>query len=159
MILGGGAFAGWKIFFDTVPQQVATSTPQNSFDNLQGDKFNIRTRGGQSVTVPDFRDDASSTTFGNDTYYQLTNNEETQGDDATFDIEYSSDNSVSIFLLKEPLKEARLAAEAELKKFFPLSDEELCDLDVIVGVPIDISETYAGENLGLSFCPDSTYLQ
>ena len=92
------------------------------------------------------------------TYYQLTDNQEVQGDQAQFEIVYGTDSSIKIGLIKEPLKDSRLAAEAKLRSLFPLSNQDLCKLDVFVSVPAMVNDTFAGGNLGLSFCSGAVKL-
>ncbi len=113
---------------------------------------------GSTYPVPDFRQGKKADTLPAGTYYHLTDNQTTQGPEAQFEIQYGTDNSITIVLLKEPLKAARLAAENSLRTFFPLPDEALCKLDVFVSVPASVNETFAGNNLGLSFCQSGTRL-
>lgn len=121
-------------------------------------KIILRTLTGQAITAPDPTSGKPSNDIGAYTYYYLTSNQQAQKSNAEFDIVYGTDSSISITLLKEPLGEARLAAELALRKFFPLSNTQLCDLDITVAVPVDVNERYPGANLGLSFCPGAVTL-
>ncbi len=133
-----------------------TVNPGNSSTTEKS--IQLQTNTDQTVTIPDFTISKTSFTIGAHQFYYLTSNQETQGANAQFDIIYGTDSSISIGLLKEPLGQSRLAAEAELRKLIPLSDSELCTLKVTVEVPYQVSQLYPGQNLGLSFCPGATEL-
>lgn len=120
--------------------------------------ISIQSKDGTSYMVPDPTVGKKFDAMSGGTYYQLTENQDTQGDQAQFEIVYGTDSSIQIGLTKEPLGQARLAAEKQLRTFFPLTNEQLCSLDVYLGVPAQVNETYAGKNLGLSFCPNAVKL-
>ncbi len=67
--------------------------------------------------------------------------------------------SFAIGLEKEPIAQSRLEAEAYLKSVLQISNDDLCTLNVFVGVPASVNQFYAGRNLGLSFCPGSVSLE
>lgn len=70
-----------------------------------------------------------------------------------------SENRILISLLAEPLGETRKNAEVELRASLKLSDADICALSNLeVWTLPSVSETYSGENLGLSFCPGSVLL-
>lgn len=72
----------------------------------------------------------------------------------SYNIAYSvPDSSFSIALLSEPLAAARTAAEAAFLNVLGIDQTNACRLTVYEEVPSALSATYAGENLGLSFCP------
>jgi len=162
----------WYLFLSkpatTQPQPV--SSGQNPFGQPAGntsttipgntiqETTQLQTNTGQNITVPDLTAGKVGFPIGTHQFYFVTSNQETQGDNAQFDIVYGSDSSISIGLFKEPLGQARLAAEASLRKLIPLSDPELCTLKITVAVPYQVSQFYAGQNLGLSFCPGATVL-
>lgn len=133
---------GTNPFTSTTSTGVPITEPATEITALDGTKYRI----------PDPTLGKKSDMLDSGTYYQLTDNQETQGDNAQFEIIYGTDSSIKIGLVKEPLKDSRLAAEVVLRKLFPLSDQELCKLDVFVSVPAMVNETFAGNNLGLSFC-------
>jgi hypothetical protein len=119
----------------------------------------ITAKDGSTVTVPDFRPGKESVNEGNVTFYYLTQSNQGQGqDNSQFDIIYGTDSSVTVSLLAEPIGAARAAAEAALRSYFPVSDAQLCQMNVIVAVPNDVNAQYSGENLGLSFCPGAMQL-
>jgi hypothetical protein len=65
----------------------------------------------------------------------------------------------NISLLKEPIKDARLEAENYFKNMLGLTNDQMCALSYSVGVPQDVSDTYAGHDLKFSFCAGSTEIQ
>lgn len=70
-----------------------------------------------------------------------------------------AENRILVSLLAEPLGETRQKAEAELRAALMLSDADICALATLeVWTLPSVSETYAGEDLGLSFCPGSVLL-
>lgn len=167
LILIVGTYAGFAWFAGPSSQTATSTNSGNPFGGSGGSSggtggtqggLTIPTKDGGTVTVPDFTQSAPSASEGSERYYYLTNNADTQGASAQYDIQYGTDGSVTVSLLSEPIGTARLAAEEKLRSFFPLSNDQLCSLDVIVGVPNYVNSTYSGNNLGLSFCPGSTPL-
>ena len=76
-----------------------------------------------------------------------------------FKITYESGTSFfNIVLLKEPLGAMRQEAERFLKSRLGLSEQNMCLLNYFVGTPYNVNPTYAGTNLGFSFCPGATVL-
>lgn len=70
----------------------------------------------------------------------------------------ASDNSFTIALLKEPLRDTRSAAEQALQKTLGISQTEMCNLNYAVLVPYSVNQFYSGQNLGFSFCPNAAAL-
>lgn len=66
---------------------------------------------------------------------------------------HEPNGSFMIDLYDENLAVARLYAEEHLRKILPYSEEELCDMDIVVRTNEFVSEDYAGLDLGLTFCP------
>lgn len=118
----------------------------------------IETSGGQTISVPDFIRDRQPFIVASKAFYFITDNQQTKGDAAEFDIVYGTDSSISIGLFKEPLGAVRFAAETELKSLLRLDNATLCTLKVSVAVPNSVNSFYSGKNLGLSFCPGATKL-
>jgi hypothetical protein len=139
------------------PFGFSSTTPENT-PVTSAPLIPIQTVNGSTVQIPDPTIGKVPIPEGTNKYYYLTNNQERQGNNAEFDIEYGNDSSISIVLLKEPLGESRLAAEKSLKNLFPVSNSTLCSLKLTVAVPMSISSIYSGENLGLSFCPGAVQL-
>jgi hypothetical protein len=93
--------------------------------------------------------------WANPTYgYQVT-----QDDSASYSILYYPNNSgFLISLLKEPIGQSRLEAERFLKRKVSLTPDQFCKLHVQVFTSVDVNGNYAGQDLGLSFCPGSVKL-
>ena len=86
--------------------------------------------------------------------YQITEN-----DTSSYSILYYPNNSgFLISLSQEPIGQARLDAEKFLQSKLNLTQDQFCKLQVQVFTSIDVNETYAGQDLGISFCPGSVSL-
>jgi hypothetical protein len=153
-----------KAFHPATP--VTTGTNPFGQTGLQGGQttgtvantVKIQTRAGDMLSVPDFTTGHPSDKESNGTYYDVTQDSSGNELNPDFSIVYGTDSSVSIGLLAEPLSQARLHAEAMLRKLIPLTDAQLCALDVSVMVPASVSDVYAGTDVGLSFCPGAVKL-
>ncbi len=76
-----------------------------------------------------------------------------------FSIRYSPNSSTfNISILREPIGEKRREAEGVLRNLLGIADSDMCRLNMSVYVFGEVSDTYAGRNLGLSFCPGSVPL-
>ena len=64
----------------------------------------------------------------------------------------------TIALLQEPLKQTREQAEQYLIEKTGYSHGAMCHLRYMVSVPNSVSQIYAGQNLGWSFCPGAVQL-
>lgn len=118
------------------------------------DMIRVTLSDGSTADVPDFtktgQPEGASAVNG----YQVGG-----GDDEAFQIlYYPEDNGFLISLLSEPLGENRLRAEDVLRGRLQLTDAELCKLNAQVATSITVNETYAGQNLGLSFCAGAVRL-
>ncbi len=69
-----------------------------------------------------------------------------------------ADSSFQIILEAEPLGATRLKAENALRSMTGLSNTVLCTLHVSVTTTADINPQLAGEEFGLSFCPNAVSL-
>jgi hypothetical protein len=131
------------------PNAVATTT------------VSVTLLGGQTVVIPDFTKtpQPEGDTHVPEQGYLIAENRDT-GYEITY---FSSTDAQSPYILvslkKEPLGVTRMAAEAELRTLFSLSDEELCLMpDAEVWVNRSVNEYYSGMDLGFSFCPDAVLL-
>jgi hypothetical protein len=59
----------------------------------------------------------------------------------------------NIALLQEPIGPVRMEAEQYLMMRLGISHGQMCQLDYMVSVPVQVNSQYAGTNLGFSFCP------
>ena len=111
-------------------------------------------RDGSTISIPDFTKDTQPEWASADAGYQVVGNE-----DAPYQVIYFPDGSgFLVSLLQEPLGQSRLDAETALRQKLRLTNDELCKLSSEVGTTISVNETYAGRELGLSFCPGSVKL-
>lgn len=76
-----------------------------------------------------------------------------------FRVEYdASSTTFNIALTQEPIGQSRLNAEQFLESTLGLQQQALCGLRYYIGTTIGVNDSYAGENLGFSFCPGATKL-
>jgi hypothetical protein len=64
----------------------------------------------------------------------------------------------TITLIREPIGQARLDAEAFLERTLGLRKDQLCALNYSVNVTRYVNEQFTGRNLGFSFCPGAAVL-
>jgi hypothetical protein len=138
------------------PNPVGTGTlptppiGSSSSTNPTGSTFTIGTSEG-TVTVNNFYKNAAFVSSDGQAV-ALTQNPQ-------YTIVYNtSDSGFIISLLSEPLATARADAESGFLQELGISQGDACKLNVDEGVPIDVTSEYAGENLGLSFCPGAASL-
>jgi hypothetical protein len=132
---------------------ISTST-QNPSSSASVSLLKISASDGSTLVIPDFTKTNQPETANATSGYQVAGTNM-----ADFQILYYPQNSgFLITLFTEPLGQTRLEAEQSLKQKLGLSESQLCTLTVQVSVPDDVSDTYSGENLGLSFCPGAVAL-
>lgn len=120
-------------------------------------QLEILTKDGATIRVPDFTKGLSGKDVPGGPYYYLI--PDPLDGTLAYQISYGQgDSKITIGLFKEPLGQTRLSAEEKLRTFFPLTNDELCALQIEVLVPVGVNSFYAGKNLGLSFCPNSVVL-
>lgn len=116
--------------------------------------LNLKLQDGTIASVPDFTKVNQPTTANAENGYQIVGSN--TGD---FHITYYPQNwGILVSLYAEPLGSVRIAAENALRTSLGLSDSQLCKLTIDVRTSADVSDTYSGRNLGLSFCPGATTL-
>lgn len=129
----------------------------------------IRTRSGETLVVRDFTKDPKTVQDEQNpgVYYLAGTPEyclisescpehvELPGANVLYN---AADQSFTIALLDEPLRDARISAQQFLLGALGLSQEELCSLSYYVGTDYYVNELYAGQNLGFSFCAGSVAL-
>jgi hypothetical protein len=131
---------------------------QTSTNNTQTNAvIDLKTITGQIVEVRDFKKDPDVNTWYDESTFLIGDGKRNESN--AYQIFYfDTDRSINISLLSEPLGSVRLIAEEQLMKRLGLSKEVLCSLHINVGTPGFVSAVYAGQNLGLSFCPGSVKL-
>jgi hypothetical protein len=86
-------------------------------------------------------------------FYQMT------ADTAQYDVSYDQvSGNLTITLYGEDTKKSRASAEAYILKTLPYTQDEWCGFVVTVITNEFENPTWAGRNLGLSFCPGSVAL-
>jgi hypothetical protein len=131
-----------------------TSPSNTSTGYTNSSTLVVTLKNGSNVTVPDFTKQNQPSTANAESGYQVAGSN--TGD---YQILYFPQNSgflVSLFV--EPLGSTRLEAEAALRKQLGLTDTQLCALTIEVRTTVDVNQTYAGRDLGLSFCPGAVPL-
>jgi hypothetical protein len=118
----------------------------------------LRGTDGSVYHIPDYTQGHPSFDEAGETYYTVTEDTAQQEESDAYSIVIGSDSTISIGLTAEPLGKARADAEARLRELVPLSNAELCTLTVTVMASPRVNETYAGVDLGLSFCPGAVQL-
>jgi hypothetical protein len=67
---------------------------------------------------------------------------------------YGTDSSVFVTLNREPIAQSRIEAEQSFLRTFGLKKAEACRLNVVLNVTGSVAPYAAGQDYGLSFCPD-----
>ena len=67
---------------------------------------------------------------------------------------FTKDQSFLITILAQPIQANRDAAEQELLNELGISAADACKITVVLTVPAFVDETHAGQDYGLSFCPN-----
>lgn len=138
---------------------IASSTTQTGQNTLT-----LKTAVGKSIVVKNFLSDTKTVADPvNQGHYYLGNHFPFDSTPPTtmptYIIEYISPTQFfNIALIKEPIGKERMQAEQYLLSELGITKEDMCRLNYMVSVPVDVSEYYAGINLGFSFCPQSTPL-
>ncbi|MEM9336535.1 MAG: hypothetical protein AAGA35_01610 [Patescibacteria group bacterium] len=107
---------------------------------------------GRSVTVNNIQKLHETVTFDGENYKFADNSLNEAGYEILF---HAPDESFLISLESPPLKQARIAAEAELLEKLGISETDACQLTIRVATSLRVSETFGAKELGLSFCPGS----
>lgn len=149
VLAAGGA---WYVL--TQQQSLIEFVPAVANPRDSGATILLTTSSHKRISVPDFtfghpRVDLDKTDI---TLVLLSQTTDGVEEDPRYGIVFSSDGTFTIGLFKEPLREARIAAEQRLREFVEVSDDILCDLPITVAVPDTIQPRYAGRDVGLSFC-------
>ncbi len=140
------------------PSSGSTSTGAggSSAGSSAGKTITVPARGtGSPITVADFIHNGVTvpdpSNVGN---YYLTSFSSTE-----YAISYNSSTQFfTIALEQEPIGQARRDAEQALQQALGISSSQLCNLNYYLGTDDHTNSTYAGKNLGFSFCPGATLL-
>jgi hypothetical protein len=144
---------------DTIGSTSSPAVQTMTVADQKGNMIVMRDFINNGVTVHDVTNTGRYLLAGN-LGYCVSDTKQCQATSQTdFNIYYNSGpQSFTIAFNKEPIGEVRLAMERFLLTTLGLTEQQLCNLNYFVGVPIDINQQYAGKNLGFSFCPGATIL-
>jgi hypothetical protein len=159
----------------TNSNQTVTPPPPNSFpeststnessgqivSNSESNQTVSVTNGGTPITTRNFLNDPGVIHNPNNTpdYDILVGTSDPSAPNPPYEIDYSAkDQSFGITLYKEPLGQYRIEAENDLMKRLGITQTQMCNINYIVATGPGINDTYAGKNLGFSFCPGATAL-
>jgi hypothetical protein len=145
----------------------SSSTPATVAPGEQA--MSLAAQGGKTLVVKDFIHNGVTISDGaNAGRYLLAGNlgycfsdpRQCQAAPATsYGVYYNSGpESFTISLTKEPIGHARLDMEQFMIATLGITQEQMCNLNYLVGVTKYVSEQFAGKNLGFSFCPGATVL-
>ena len=148
---------------------IATSSPNTSIFPSGTRTITIITRAGTKIMVLDFINNGQTVAdaqnpgryyLAGEVGYCLPDGSCPAGAPAEdYNVVYDlKEQFFTISLLDEPIGSARKNAEAFLLKVLGISQTETCNLNYYVGTSIYVNETYAGKNLGFSYCPGATKL-
>jgi hypothetical protein len=137
--------------------QTATSTSTGSTQDVVVNTIELKGNGVMVRTL-DFTKDPSVEN-NSQGVYALSGGLRPTPNATPYSTLYSvGDQSFVVTLLQEPLGSNRLVAEQTLQKQLGIDQAAMCQLNYFVGVPSAVNETYAGKNLGFSFCPGAAEL-
>ena len=123
------------------------------------DQVLLQSRDGTPFPVRNFLNDADTYELSDDGIYIIGERSEAVVGQQYRIFYDTRDNSIIVSLRSEPLSISRDLAEAELRASTGLSATQLCNALIVVNVPREVSPTYAGRDLGLSFCQGSSRLE
>lgn len=146
-----------------------SSLPSSTTASQAARTLSIKMQNGSAVTVNDFihngvtiSDKANTGHYllAGNLGYCLSNPRQCQASSATnFTVYYNSaQQSFTIELTKEPIGQARLAMQQFMLKTLGITEQQMCNLNYLVGVTEYVNPLFAGKNLGFSFCPGATEL-
>jgi len=137
---------------DFVPPAGFSTLPQQPVDAVTPADDKLQSGDGVIVTAPA----RIGRSLGADSY-EISNEPNSLA--ARFNIVYFAEyDFFQISLETEPLAESRQNAEDIFLSQLQVSEADACRLNVSVRTRLEVSQFYAGTELGLSFCPDSVEL-
>lgn len=155
-------------YFSRTPEVVPTPTPitfptsGSSTTGTSVPPMNIKGFDGSIIAVRNFLGDADTSEDPvNPGYYYL--GYQTFGEKAVevppYLITYIVETQYfNITLSQEPIGETRKSVENYLLGKLGLTKTQLCALNYTIATPTSLNSTYAGMNLGFSFCPGAIAL-
>lgn len=122
--------------------------------SVGGNKLSISFKDGTTTLVPNFTLNNQPEGANPVNGYEVAGGEEQE----FHSIYFPEGHYFLVTLLQEPIGQARVRAEQELRSVLGLQNADLCKLNAEVRVSEEINEVYSGSNLGFSFCSDSVQL-
>jgi hypothetical protein len=129
----------------------------NNQDPQTNDAPSLKLKSGGRLSVQNFLNEPDVEQLADD-YYRVFDEQDKDGSYASA-YYYTEDGGMIILLTREPLALSRSLAEQQLKDRLGLSEDAMCELEVLVQTNRFVNLNYAGRNLGLSFCSGSVALQ
>lgn len=172
LVLFAGAWLVGMLFFSGSPapsnnqtEPISLPTAQNSTAQVTSNAIgvlNLPSTNGGSIQVNDFLSKAETYPDPvNEGYFSLGYpiNQTTASTTQPYAVMYiAATQFFTIELLQEPLGGTRNQAELFLEQYLGLTRSDLCRLNYTLSVSLAVSQSYAGKNLGFSFCPGAIKL-
>ena len=169
LLLVGLAYWFWNMNRAGEPRPDDITFPVGGGGKPVGDGMSVDSQSGQQIRTKDFL--TNSITIedpANKGNYYLAGSSgacrpdgtcPSAGTEENFSIVYfNSSRSFVVSLNAEPLGATRLRAEQYLTNMLGISKVEMCALKYDVLTTSYVSEQFAGEDLGFSFCPGAVLL-
>lgn len=149
------AWAFYVLFFQQVAEQQPDTDDGYSFPQGNDDgTLSLQSRNGGMISVYNFYDDPGTSDIGSDNYVLYGTNDDSL--ELGYQIVYlSMDQSFIVSLIENPWREWRPQAEQAFLKALNISQSDACNLKVALTIPYNVDPEYAGQDLGLSFCPNA----
>ena len=163
-----GSVVAFKILLAPNTQTPVTTTPLTSNSGSSQGQVNIPSAShsiyltsdtGAVIKTNDFIQDVTTAKDTVNPGYYYIGSGPNYGGTSSYKIEYvSATQYFNVSLLQEPIGAARQQAEQYLMQKLGISQDQMCHLKYMVSTPAAVDTTYAGIDLGFSFCPDGTKL-
>jgi len=118
---------------------------ESPFIKPETDRFDVETKDGAVSIVNIYKKSVADASFNgvifkdNNLYYIAY---------------YPNPEGFIITINNSDIERARAAAEKDFIETLKISKSDACKLNISLAVPMSVRESIAGQNFGLSFCPD-----
>lgn len=164
--LSGHANPNGPTYSNTSNNTTSVTTGTAPAQTTGANTMPLRTFNGKTLMVRNFKADSTTIAdsinkgnyfLGPHPYEGVT--DPTASSNPPYVINYNDKTqSFTISLLQKPLGATRQAVEQSLLHSLNLTQDQLCQLNYTVATPTYVDGTYAGIDLGFSFCPGATQL-
>jgi cytoskeletal protein RodZ len=162
VVLIAVALLGFVVFTLTMKKPATVTNTPNPFGTsgtVSANESTATLKNGSTVTIPDPTKIPQPEGYVPSQGYQVAGSDTGNFQVLYFSAKNGGTEEFLISILSEPIGANRLAAEKELQQKTGLTNDQMCQLsDVEVYVDSGVNDSYAGRNLGLSFCPGATKL-